>query len=307
MKNTLIFSIIALCVLSCTTNTQKQNDSVVADLNKKIEELSADNKKLKDTVELLKYPVVDRLKQIKEYISKDKLADATRDINQLKNLFPLSEEAKLCVDLEKVIADKREKIVAEEARKKALGFKALSETPVVEVFYNKISVGAFSTSQTFIFDSYDERYFYKTADRGNKFISARITITSKKKDPKLPVFYAYRVVGGKLEYEGSFMLRFARWEDYSTYLGNYNDNSNDFSKTATIPFKIGLEVSNKVAEGPLVILCKRQNCMVREYDRFANPPASYSIGDDCTYDATLTIDDLKKGYLVVKVLNKNKL
>lgn len=109
MKNTLVFSIIALCVLSCTTNTQKQNDSVVADLNKKIEELSADNKKLKDTVELLKYPVVDRLKQIKEYISKDKLADATRDINQLKNLFPLSEEAKLCVDLEKVIADKEKK------------------------------------------------------------------------------------------------------------------------------------------------------------------------------------------------------
>ena len=47
--------------------------------------------------------------------------------------------------------------------------------------------------------------------------------------------------------------------------------------------------------------------MVRNYDRFANPPVYYSIGDGCTYNPTLTLDDLKKGYAVVKILNKNKL
>lgn len=305
MKNILAIAILTSCLLSCTTNN---HDSVtIIDLNKKVENLIAENQSLKDTIKLLQYPASDRFKNIKTLVEQNKLVEATKEIKLLRELFPLSEEAKQCAKQEEIISDKKEKIAAEQARVKALGFKALKEESTVEVFYNKISIGAFSTASTFTFDAYDDSWFLFTADRGNKYISARITITSKDKNPKLPVFYAYRVAGDKLECVGSFILRFARWEDYATYLGNYNDNSNDFSKTATIPFKIGIEVSNEIASSPLIIVCRKQNCMIRHSDRFSNPPISYSIGDGCTYDEVLTLESIKKGYAVVKILNKNKL
>jgi hypothetical protein len=79
------------------------------------------------------------------------------------------------------------------------------------------------------------------------------------KGPLLPAFYAYSISGDKLVLIDSFKLRFARWEDYATYLGNYNDNSNDFSKTGTIPFKVGIEVSDDVTKEPLLILVKKEN------------------------------------------------
>ena len=305
MKKLLALFIGASVIVSCVPNNQES--SSILDLNKKIEALATENQNLKDTIKLLQFPVSDRLKNIKELIVQDKLGEASNAIKELKKIFPLSDEAKQCEEQEKIVSAKKEKMLAEQARIKALGFKALKEVSIVEVFYNKVSVGAFSIAKTFTFDAYDDRYFYSTADRGNKYISARISITSKEHDPKLPVFYVYRIVGDKLEYENNFTLRFARWEDYATYLGNYNDNSNDFSKTSTIPFKIGVEVSDKIASEPLVILCKRQNCMIRNYDRFSNPPVSYSLGGGCTYDTALTIEDLKKGYSVVGVLNRNKL
>lgn len=305
MKKLLLICIIVSCCLGCTTNTQ--DTAIISSLNSEIEKLKTENEDLKKTIELLKCSASDRLRVIKQLVAQDKFEEASKGIKELKELFPLSEEVKQCDEQENIITTKKEKILAEQARVKALGFKALKEVSTVDVFYNKVSVGSFSVAKTFAFDAYDDSYFYKTADRGNKYISARITITSEEKDPKLPVFYAYTVAGDKLQYEGHFILRFARWRDYGTYLGNYNDNGNDFSKTSAIPFKIGIEVSDKVASEPLVILCRKQNCMVRNYNSLSNPPVSYSIGGGCTYDTTLTIDDLKKGYAVVKVLNKNKL
>lgn len=303
MRNTLL-ALTAFLVLGCTSN---QDKTEVTNLTQEIEKLKSENEELRKTIDLLKYPASDRLKQIRELVASDSFAKAQEEINQLRTLFPQSSEVQECEAQENIIAEKQAKIKAEEDRIKALGFKALKEVSTVEVFYNKITVGQFSTAKTFTFDSYGDRYFYRTADRGNKYISARITITSTDKDPKLPVFYAYSVSGDKLKCEGRFELEFARWEDYGTYLGNYNDNGNDFSKTSTIPFKIGIEVSDEIATSPLVIICRKQNCMGRHYDRFANPPVSYKVGDGCTYDTTLTLDDLKKGYAVVKILNKNKL
>lgn len=305
MKNKILATAIILSIIGCTTNNQDR--VIVSNLNEEIEKLKSENEELKNTIELLKSPASERLNIIKDLVSQNKLFEASTEIELLLKLFPKSIEAKQSSEQEKLISDKKVKAAAEQARIKALGFKVLKEVSTVEVFYNKISIGAFSTAQQFTFDAYNDSWFSFTADRGNKYISTRITITSTDKDPKLPVFYAYRVDGDKLICVGSFMLRFARWEDYATYLGNYNDNSNDFSKTGTIPFKIGIEVSNEISSSPLVIVCRKQNCMGRSSDRFSNPPISYSADSGCTYDTTLTIDDLKKGYAVVKVLNKNKL
>lgn len=295
--------LILFILTGCTQSAQNTNTT----LTQEIKNLKLENEELKKTIELLRYPASDRLQEIKKLIGENQLSIAENKIIELKELFPISPEAKQCVEQEKVIAIKKEKIKAEEDRIKALGFKSLKEETIVTIDYNKIQVGKFSIAQTFTFDAYDDRYFYKTADRGNKYVSARITITSKDKDPKLPVFYAYSVSGDKLNFEGDFMLRFARWEDYATYLGNYNDNSNDFSKTASIPFKIGLEINSDIAQQPLLILLKLKNCMQRENDRFANPPVYYVEGSDCSYASSLSLEDVRREYCLVKFLNKEKM
>lgn len=290
----------AIIIFSCSDN--KVNNK---ELLSKITQLEQENKELKETIELLQYPPSSRLSTTKNLIADSKFNDALSEMDNLQKLFPQSKEASEIENLRKVISDKQLKAKQEEDRIKALGFKVLKEQSNIKVGYNNITIGSFSTAQTFTFDSYDDRYHYSTADRGNKYISARISITSSDKDPMLPLFYAYNIKGDKLELIGSFILKFARWRDYGSYLGNYTDNGNDFSKVSTIPFKIGLEISDELSKEPIVIVVRNENCLNRNYNRFDNPPVSYS--GRCHSSNILTIEDLKEDFLVVKILNKNKL
>ncbi len=302
MENRIILFVSLLFLIGCSSNNNGSDES----LKLQIEVLTKENKKLKETVEALKYPASDRLAHIKSLISENKFNEARSEMAKLKELFPMSDEAKEIDIQSDIIKTKEEGIKAEEARIKALGFKVLKEETTVQVGYNKITIGNFSIAQTFTYDSYDSRYFYNTADRGNKYISSRITITSSDKDPKLPMIWAYSVDGDQLKLIDNFILRFARWEDYGTYLGNYSDNGNDFSKTATIAFKIGLEASDEILRNPIVILLGKTNCMSRSYERFRNPPISY-LSSDCDRLEILTIENIKEKFVVVKILNKNKL
>ncbi|MDH6355967.1 hypothetical protein M2132_002318 [Dysgonomonas sp. PH5-45] len=300
MRKILLIQFIVMCLIGCSSNPNN------TDLVNKVSKLEEENQQLKETIKLLEYPASNRLISINKLISENKFNEANTEINELQKLFPKSIESGEANNLKQIILDKQAKAKEEEDRIKALGFKALKEEPNIQVGYNKISVGAFSTATTFTYDAYDSRYFYNTADRGNKYVSARITITSTSKDPLLPVFYAYSISGDKLVLIDSFNLRFARWEDYGSYLGNYHDNGNDFAKTSTIPFKIGIEVSEELLQNPVVILVKNENCLKRKYNRFDDPSVSYS-SDNCSSHKTLSIEDLKEKYFVVKILNKNKI
>lgn len=300
MRNVILIQIITLFLIGCTSNNTDTG------LINQIDQLKKENEELKETINLLKYPASDREANITKLISENKFSEASKEVEDLQRLFPQSKEAEKIDDLKKIISDKQEEIKEEEAKIKALGFKALKEESNVVIGYNKISTGAFSTANTFTYDSYGDRYFYSTADRGNKYVSAKISITSSDKDPKLPVFYAYSINGDNLELINNFDLNFARWEDYGSYLGNYHDNGNDFAKTSTIAFKIGVEISDELLQKPIVILLRKENCAIRKTDRFDNPPVSYLLGD-CTSAKTLSIENVRNDYAVIKILNKNKL
>lgn len=101
-------------------------------------------------------------------------------------MFPESKEAKsspLIIErIDKLVTQKK----AEEERIKALGFKALKAVATINIDYNKEELSSISVGNTFTFDSYGDRYFYRTADRGNKYITAAMKITSQSKDPNLP-------------------------------------------------------------------------------------------------------------------------
>ena len=66
-------------------------------------------------------------------------------------------------------------------------------------------------------------------------------------------------------YKGNFTVRFNRWEDYGTYLGNDHDFSNDFAKTSSIRFKIGVEVPNEITQKPYAIILKKNNSLNEAY------------------------------------------
>lgn len=314
IKHALFAQIVVLGITSCTSNNsetelQKERDQLRAkniELTKTTESLQNENQELSKTIDLLKYPAPDRLVKIKNLISENKFSEANTEMERLSELFSESKEATEIGSLKELILEKQKKVEEEQQRIKSLGFKALREENSVEVGYNKISIGAFSTSKTFVFDSYDGSYHFRTADRGHKYISSKISIHSSNNAPLLPVFYAYSIDGSNLRLINSLNLRFAKWEDYATYLGNYSDNGNDFAKTSTIGFKIGIELSDEVLRKPIVILLRKDNCASRQTNRFAEPPVSYSI-DGCHVPSTLSMDDVKIGYAVIKIFNKDKI
>ena len=185
-----------------------------------------------------------------------------------------------------------------------MGFKVLKPVSSVTINYNKVSFSGISIGQRFVHDSYDDSYFYSTADRGNVYVTVAMTVTSTSKDPEIPSLAVYSIDGDKMHLEGTMCIELARWEDYGTYLGNYHDNGNDFSKTSTVRFKLGAEVSADVVKKAYAIVLKKENFATRHYSRYDNPPISYSGSSPYLYNLELsdfTGNDSK--YVVIKIAN----
>ena len=290
---------------------QKKHDAVVEQnemYEKKVDSLSAivteQNtliEEMRDSIDLLKYPADQRMEQAKRLISEEKFDQAIKELKDLQKVFPNSSEAQACASLIESINKKKEEKRKEEERIRALGFKAIPQSLTVEIDYNKISISNISVGTNFVFDSYDDHYHYRDADRGCKYVSMAMSVTSSSHDPNLPQFALYTIRGDKMSYEGVFLTRFARWEDYGTYLGNYHDSHNDFAKVSTVKFKLGIEVSEDVLRGPYAIVVKKVNALTSSYDRYENPPKSYT--GIVSYPSTLIIDDFSNDYVLVKMNN----
>ena len=118
----------------------------------------------------------------------------------------------------------------------------------------------------------------------------------------------YYVNGDVLEYSyTTFITRFARWDDYGSYLGNDADFNNDFSKVNTVRFKIGAEVQDEYLKRPFVIVLKKEGVLERTYDQFSTPEVSYS--GYASFASTLTLADVGESgqYAVIKRYNFDKL
>lgn len=304
-KSILVFSIIPL-FFACGVDQSEFNKIKKErdDLATKVNECNSVIQALRDSVTMLAFPADQRLNKINALVSSGDYTTAKQEISRLTSLFPESKEAKatpaIIEKIDRLIAQKK----AEEERIKALGFKALKASTTFKIDYNTVELSSISVGNTFTFDSYDDRYFYRTADRGNKYISAAMKITSQEKDPKLPQLAIYSISGDTMTKVGNFDTEFARWRDYGSYLGNYSDNGNDFSKVSSVRFKIGEEVSEDIVKGPYALIMKKENGLSRNYDRFANPPVSYT--GYVSYPITLRLEDFTKEgseFVVVKIAN----
>ncbi|MBO4679033.1 MAG: hypothetical protein J5626_05125, partial [Lachnospiraceae bacterium] len=64
---------------------------------------------------------------------------------------------------------------------------------------------------------------------------------------------------------------------------------------------LGLQVSNEKLSRPYAIVLKKVNALSYHYDRYSNPPISYRGSAD--YPLSLTIDNFKNGYVLIKRYN----
>ena len=250
------------------------------------------------------YAANQRLTLINEQVSNGEYSQAQRNIDELNRLFPNSKESQQTSAILQRIDNMTARQKAEEERKKTLGFKALKPQLSATVDYNKVSFSGLSVSNTFVHDSYDDRYFYNRADRGNTFILASMSVTSESHNPDIPTLAVYSINGDKMQIESVMRLEFAQWEDYGAYLGNHTDFGNDFSKTSTIRFKLGSEVSTDLTKRPYAIVLKKYNGLSRRSNRYDNPAISYS--GNMMYPHILSLDDFTRDnaqYVVIKIAN----
>lgn len=298
--------LLILVLFACNGGpTQKDVDC----LFERIDSISKDNEmyvkkisELRDSISLLAFPADQRLDEIKSIVCAEDFLLAKSKIRELKQIFPKSKEVLQCVELEKDIEQKEAKLKAEQERIKALGFKALSPKTNFQIDYNKVALTSISIGTQFTYDVYDGGSYYNTADRGMKYISISMSVTSSVKDPKLPEVAIYSIHGDKMEEELVYVsTKFARWSDYGCYLGNYHDDKNDFSKVSTVKFKVGIEISTELLSKPFAIVCKKENVLERKDERYHNPPVSYE--GFVSYKSTLTTKDFEKDYILVKLYN----
>ncbi len=267
-------------------------------------------KTLLATVEALSYPADQRLANVNSFIKNKDYVSATKEVDDLVRLFPNSTEAKSEAQLRNIIEAGIQAQIAEAERIKALGFKVLSEKSKVDVEDVSLSFGAFKTASEFTFDSYStysgSEWRYLQADKGSKYISVPVSITSKNTNPKLPQCAVYTVNGDKLTLYGTFMTKLARWDDYGSYLGNDADFNNDFAKVNTVKFKLGIQVDEEILKKPFVVLLRNQCALSRNENRYNNPPISY-VGS-CGFEQEVTVDSIQAGnYTVIKKYNFNLL
>ena len=300
-----VFVVVFLLLMMASCNSQTENSTQIAEIEKMYQDsLSAVRKELKEAklkIEVLSYPADQRFSHITELFNAQEYEKAKKEIAELKNVFPNASENTECAKmLEKISAIEAAK-KAEEERIKALGFKAIPQKTSIKIGYNTITLSSISIGKTFTFDYRSDEWTYREADRGTKYISAAMAVTSSDHDPNLPQFAVYKIEGGEMIYEESFDTEFARWEDYGTYLGNYHDSRNDFAKVSTVKFKIGAQISDGVLSKPYAIVVKNENGLTSSYDRYRNPPKSY-IGS-VSYPRTLCVEDFAKNYTLVKTYN----
>ena len=261
---------------------------------------------MRDSIDMLKFPADQRLAKIKQMIASEDFSGAKSAIAQLCSLFPNSIQASQCPALSESIDNKLAAIEAERQRIKALGFKALKPKTKVTIGYNTVTFGSFKVGTKFIHDVYPtytgSSWYEHTADRGNKYISCDMDVTSTSKEPDIPTLAFYEIQGDKLVKKGDFWIQMGRWRDYGTYLGNENDLGNDFSKVSTVKFKLGLELQDATFSKPYIIVLRKANTQSRHYNRYDNPPISYS--GSAGYPSTLNIDDFNTdNYVAVKIAN----
>lgn len=298
MKRVLLGLNLILMLVSCDNVCREEYEA-----------LKKENQALKEQVEELQNTPTNLLALGYELIANNRNDSAKIVLNKIIKKFPSSTEASeaegIITKIETAEKEAKEK-VEKEAQKRALGFKILKESANISFDNNTANIKSVSIGKRWIFDAYEDEWHYKVAEKDEIYVLAKLSISSKDKDPKLPPLGVYSYSDGKLVKLSEMSYRFARWAGYGEYLGNYADYGNDFAYTSTILFSNAATIKKSYQNEVIFVVIKKTGCLERHASRFLSPPVGYvSNGSDMA--SILTVDDFDSNYQVVKIFNKNKL
>lgn len=241
--------------------------------------------------------------------SRDEKA-SEEEYTALIDKYPQAPEARVARDSLGALRERREAQARAAERIQRLGFKGLAVTNDVTVGPTRMRVSSVRLGSRFISDRYDGSYHYRDVRRGYTYVLAdvRITAAEDELNPMLPAIAVYKISGAYLYYVGTMSYQFQRWDDYGSYLGNTPDYGNDFSRTSTIAFNLGLEISDEDATGPLFLMVEKRNCASRTIAQFGSPEVSYPTYS-CVPDGGLLqlTPEAAKNLFVVSILKENSL
>lgn len=288
-KNFILFASV-LCAACTNGPTQKDVDNLKHTIDS-ISNVSAKRaetiKILRDSVEILSFPADQRLVEIDSLVASDNFDAARKKISNLKKVFPKSQEAKTCEAILASIEAKEAAIKAEEERIKALGFKAFSDNLVVKLDDITCSYSGFTFGRQFTYSYCPDvgEYRYLNADKNNIYILANLSLSTKSNYASPPDMAVYSIHGDVLEQIATFFEEYATYTSYGHAIGNYHDDSHDFSKVNSVKYKVAAEIPNTITKDPLVVL----------------------ISEDGNLMNTIRLESVKGNYIVVKILNRNKI
>lgn len=311
MRKDLLIASLALSLSGCGDGGEaykKQAESLRSDVKSlqaeisaakdRITQLEQENRTLKETPAVL-------LAEIRKASDSGDEAATRAALASLTSRYPDSPEASTGSGLLQRMVKDREAKEQEAHRLAALGMKAIPVKGSFAADDSSVSLQSAQIAGQWSFNDYGDEYEYRSAERGSKYITAKVTYSSKSKDPRLAPLVVYASNGGELKRLGVMGFEFVSWSSYATFLGNYHDEANDFAHKASIRFSMGLQVPNEAITKPLYIVASSSGCADRSSDRFGNPPVRYSTYScDQVVPDILRASDFKEGrFGIVKRLD----
>lgn len=240
-----------------------------------------------------------KLEQVAKSVETGDWFKAEALLDTLTKTYPDSKEALDGKNLVSALKERIAKENQEKEKKSHLELKSLKAYSSFSNDYSELKLNSSKISNKWRFDDHGDEYHYLESEKDAKYVTALVTVKSKSKDPALFGVGIYKLETGALWLLGRFEYRFVRWDDYSSYLGNTPDYHNDFSHASSIPFSIGVSVSDDNIKKPLYIVATREGCHTRNYQQFRNPPVSYSSYSCNTLSEVLKAEDFKDGSLAI--------
>lgn len=283
MRNGLLVSCVALSLSGCGDSGEvykKQAESLRVDVKSlqaeisaakgRIAQLEQENTALKETPPVL-------MSQVRKAVDSGDEPALKAALELLTSRYPDSPEAATGNGLLQRMVKDRDAKEQEARRVAALGMKAIPVKSSFSADDSAVTLQSAQLAGQWSFNDHGDEYEYRSAERGSRYITAKVTYSSKSKDPRLAPLIVYASNGGELKRLGVMGFEFVSWSSYATFLGNYHDDANDFAHKASIRFSMGLQVPNEAITKPLYIVASSAGCANRSSDRFGNPPVSYSI------------------------------
>lgn len=281
------------CIFSACTQTNKADvNARITEIEKKYQDsikvLKKELNEANNKIEILSFPADQRLLHIGELFNSGDYSSVKKEVAELKRVFPNAKESESSNEYLKKIEAIEAAKKAEEERIKALGFKAFKDNSTAKFDNTTYSFSCFTYGRTFTFEYVHDvnEYSYEVADKGHTYILASLSISTKENYASNPKVYACEIKDGNLKEIDDFRIEYASYNTYGASIGNYSETSHDFSKVSSVKYKMAAQIPQSYTSKPIVIIVRKTS--------------GYLSGE-------ISIEEVRKDYEVIKILNRNKL